>query len=710
MIERAIENWLTRTNERNYQAAFCQVLMHHGHRVLHSSSHGPMEQGKDIITVAPDGVYCGYQTKTGDIDLKEWRDIRGEVQELVELPIDYPGVDKTRVHRAYLVANGIVTDPVRVEISARNEDNIRKRRQYAELTVIAKDELLKAFVDAQGRFVPTELPDMRSFLEIYLSDGQTMLPKEKLFRVLEQTVFGEKPTRKSDSVDAITSSLVITSYLLNAFEQANNHYGMAEGWTILAACMARYVLRFSIPEPQWAASFALVVEEIRANLRLLRDEALQREDFLEGNPPGLFADGGPMLKARTTLVLGALASLESDPEVQTDPDLRRRTAQLIERHADRLWFWGESAFPYLLHTIRFLEESGFELRASRILDELFRALVEINYKQRGAVLAPPYFSVEEILAEALPDQLESADYQGYVGSSFVLASVVEMLARRSRRDLVQPLWRKLTHVHQHEFAPDREEDLFSWRTKEGVNRSFFEPRTQSWAALRTSSVDEKAIPSSLKKFKAIVPYLLMVSPHRASTTAVRLLDAGRRLRIVFLGWGSLIWDPRELPVVGDWQSGGPVLPIEFSRVSSGNRLTLVIDPDNGAPVPTQFVQSPRLKLSDAISDLQQREGMPSSKRIGFVDRSTGTQSARVDAIATTIEEWAGARGIDAVVWTDLPPNFEERLGKKFSIETAASHVRGLTAEEFEGARRYLRAAPDEVETPLRAHLRTAGLC
>ncbi len=55
MIERAIENWLTKTNERNYQAAFCQVLMHQGHRVLFSSSHGPMEQGKDIITIGPDG-------------------------------------------------------------------------------------------------------------------------------------------------------------------------------------------------------------------------------------------------------------------------------------------------------------------------------------------------------------------------------------------------------------------------------------------------------------------------------------------------------------------------------------------------------------------------------------------------------------------------------------------------------------------------------
>lgn len=707
MIERAIENWLTRTNERNYQAAFCQVLMHEGHRVLHSSCHGPMEQGKDVITVAPDGVSCDFQTKTGDIDLKEWREIRGEVAELVELPIDYPGVDKTTVHRAYLVANGIITDPVRVEISARNEDNIRKGRQYAELTVIAKDELLKAFIDAQGRFVPTELPDMRSFLEIYLSDGRAMLPKEKLFRVLEQAAFAEKPTRKSDSIDAITSSLVITSYLLNAFEQTKNHYAMAEGWTILAACMARYVLRFSVPESLWAASFSLVMEEIRANLRSLRDEALEREDFLEGDPPGLFADGGPMLKARTTIVLGALSSLESDPEVQFDSDLRGKTAQLVEKHSDRLWFWGESAFPYLLHTIRFLEESGCEPRASRILDELFRALVEINYKQRGTVFAPPYFSVEEILAESLPDQLESADYQGYVGSSFVLAPVIEMMARRNRRDLVQSLWRKLTHVHQHEFAPDREEDVFSWRTKGGANRSFFAPQSQSWAVLQASSNDETPIAASLKKFKPLVRYLLMACPHRASTTAVRLIDGGRRLRIVFLGWGSLIWDPRELPVVGVWQPGGPTLPIEFSRVSSGNRLTLVIDPDDGVQVPTRFIPSPRMKLSDVITDLQDREGMPSPKRIGFVDRSTGTRSARLDAIAKTIEEWAAARGIDAVVWTDLPPNFEETLGKEFSIETAAAHIRALTAEELEAAMRYVNAAPDEVETPLRAYLRAS---
>src|SRR5580692_11119081 len=111
VIERAIENWLTRTNERNYQAAFCQVLMHQGHRVLYSSSHGPMEQGKDIITLGPDGTYNAYQTKTGNIGLSDWRGISGEIQDLVELPIDYPGVDKAQGHNAFLVTNGEMSDP-----------------------------------------------------------------------------------------------------------------------------------------------------------------------------------------------------------------------------------------------------------------------------------------------------------------------------------------------------------------------------------------------------------------------------------------------------------------------------------------------------------------------------------------------------------------------------------------------------------------------
>ena len=52
-------------------------------------------------------------------------------------------------------------------------------------------------------------------------------------------------------------------------------------------------------------------------------------------------------------------------------------------------------------------------------------------------------------------------------------------------------------------------------------------------------------------------------------------------KIACIAWGSLVWDPRELPVTAVWRRDGPALPIEFARCSVDRRITLVIDP--GSP-------------------------------------------------------------------------------------------------------------------------------
>ena len=39
------------------------------------------------------------------------------------------------------------------------------------------------------------------------------------------------------------------------------------------------------------------------------------------------------------------------------------------------------------------------------------------------------------------------------------------------------------------------------------------------------------------------------------------------MKIAILGWGSLIKEPCELPIAGEWQKDGPLLWIEFSRIS-----------------------------------------------------------------------------------------------------------------------------------------------
>lgn len=76
MIEKAIENWLINTNETNYRVPFFQVLLNEYELV--KNTHGPLEDGKDIIAKDAHGNYIAFQLKSGDINTTEWRKIKSQ--------------------------------------------------------------------------------------------------------------------------------------------------------------------------------------------------------------------------------------------------------------------------------------------------------------------------------------------------------------------------------------------------------------------------------------------------------------------------------------------------------------------------------------------------------------------------------------------------------------------------------------------------------
>jgi cation transport regulator ChaC len=84
------------------------------------------------------------------------------------------------------------------------------------------------------------------------------------------------------------------------------------------------------------------------------------------------------------------------------------------------------------------------------------------------------------------------------------------------------------------------------------------------------------------------------------------------MKVAVLGWGSLLWDcrPEFDEQCGTWQFDGPVLPLEFSRVSQGrdDALTLVIDEQYGQQCKIAYRLSKRKLHEDAIADLRCREG------------------------------------------------------------------------------------------------------
>ncbi len=176
------------------------------------------------------------------------------------------------------------------------------------------------------------------------------------------------------------------------------------------------------------------------------------------------------------------------------------------------------------------------------------------------------------------------------------------------------------------------------------------------------------------------------------------------MEIAILGWGSLIWDPRTLRLAGDWQTGGPVLRIEFSRISDDGRLTLVIDEQHGVDVETRFALSGLSELDLAIKNLQEREGARHADSIGYACRD-GRQSKQAvnqhPKSCANICAWLAQSSSDAVIWTAIGPRFETKAKNPFSVDAAISYLGNLREPTRTLARDYILKAPAEVTTPVR---------
>jgi hypothetical protein len=175
-----------------------------------------------------------------------------------------------------------------------------------------------------------------------------------------------------------------------------------------------------------------------------------------------------------------------------------------------------------------------------------------------------------------------------------------------------------------------------------------------------------------------------------------------------LGWGSLIWDLDNLAphVRGDWEMGaGPVLPMEFTRVSPKRKMGLVVclDAIHGVGCPTHAIGSVRGGVTAVIDDLARRERAP-VERIGAVCLATGRSHGSSAGVAALVADWCGRRGMAGAVWTDLPSNFAEHLGKDFTIPRALSYLAALTGDSRDEAVRYIENAPAATDTPLRRAL------
>lgn len=176
-------------------------------------------------------------------------------------------------------------------------------------------------------------------------------------------------------------------------------------------------------------------------------------------------------------------------------------------------------------------------------------------------------------------------------------------------------------------------------------------------------------------------------------------------RIACIGWGSLVWDPRALPVVGDWMIDGPSLPIEFARESRDGRLTLVLC-EGATLVPSCWALLNVEDVGFAIEALAAREEITSriAHDIGWWSVVDGKARG---ACSDAIKAWAQEHQLDDVVWTNLPCGFKSERGSMPSEDEVLAYLAALDESRLNLALEYVRKAPAQVRTRYRQAIERA---
>lgn len=168
--------------------------------------------------------------------------------------------------------------------------------------------------------------------------------------------------------------------------------------------------------------------------------------------------------------------------------------------------------------------------------------------------------------------------------------------------------------------------------------------------------------------------------------------------IACLGWGSLIWDPRELPIYREWFQDGPLIRVDFLRQSKDNRITLVLH-KKSAYVRGLWALMSINDFNNAKVALASREGISEDN----IDNYIGSWSRDDDEPECILElnSWASSRGIESVIWTALPPKIDRKNEKVPTVDQVISHLSDLKGPERDNAEMYVRRTPKQIDTNYR---------
>lgn len=524
MLARLLENWLDSASERSYQAPFCQMLVHQGHTILHSTRHSPIELGKDIISRGPDGTIHAYQLKGNPgarLTLAEYRRIEAQLHQLVSLPVSgYPSPDG-KWHESYLVTNGQVEEEARLAIDLFNTGQSRLGHP-GRLALIQRGDLISSCTAMGTSLWPTEIGHSQVLMSTLAANGSALLNVTTWDKLLRPVLGLDDGAPESFSRDELvrrtTSAALMTSVALTRYSEVNNHYAIVQAWVIYGCYIVAAMARYSVESSSLRGSIEIARREIQDRLNLLASEALDTELSISSHFESYFVG------ARQTLVLALVAAACIWNEHTEWPTFleRDRVMRALATRESEICHWGEGMVPQAL-AYYWCRKLGSDQDEAEIT--VLARLVESVAKG----LPSPYYDVEDVIRHRLQaflpwleDPIEYDDVGSY---SYTLEPLFHLLVRTTRKEECQRLW---PEISRRRFIWTVQSDAWRFPLFRDSGRIYGNrapPLTKDWSQLEQEARDTSLseVPAALHEDPLLMLMLAIVMPHRATPAVIRRL-------------------------------------------------------------------------------------------------------------------------------------------------------------------------------------------
>lgn len=531
MLERLIENWLDNAGERSYQRCFCQMLTGLGFRIVHNTEHTPLEFGKDVIAVSPDGKLVGYQLKGhpgGTLKPGDFNSIRPQLDQLATLGLTIPGITQTIPDECYLVTNGEIDEAVYQQITLLNDSLVARGFSKDRIKTITRGTLLDWAKSLGLSLWPSEMEDFGNLVKLLNYRGDEIFPAHIFDPLLQHTLHLQDDIKAPELRRRVTSAAIMTALALHSFSRRRNHFAEITAWMMFISYAVAACEKNNLDFSENCQNAVIVAREaIYDLLGQLCEELQDRKTLAEGDPYSDF----PFYRPRALLIYALMAIYWMCSEMQGWRRAQHKdiVEKLIPAELPAQWLWGEGAIPHFLAYLWYRKRVDTAFEADMLAAKVLAAILQ-NKLGEGPYLASPYYDIEEVTRHKSLGILGGDDpFEGdeFEVVSYVCESLMMCLVRTDMKQACKDLWPAFTKVNHERVIPDQAWRYCLYRTGDGAtNQTKIYPPTGQWDELQKIAGDVSApdIPDVLKADPFLLLLFTTIFPFRASLSAVKFLQ------------------------------------------------------------------------------------------------------------------------------------------------------------------------------------------